>query len=210
MLIRKGLVIGLILLLFFSMNMSNTPALSVSNPVSTGFFVKIICFGIINNITFNENFLEMECKNLLCITYFGTNESKFFSYYHFTRNSFVGYGLKFDFHGILKPHFICGYFIYNDASISFAPDGNLNKDIDSLGLFFARDFFIGSIKNLDVNGSDYSFDAVNLWRFGFMWDTGSRGFEIDHAKSDSSYSRFDYAFRGILRPDFICGVGRYI
>jgi hypothetical protein len=191
--------------------MSNTPALSVSNPVSTGFFIKIICFGIISNITFNENSLEMECRNLLLIEYFGTDESKFFRYYHYTKDYSIHWVSisKFEFKGILKPHFICGYF-YTDACSSFAPDGNLNQDIDRLGLYFGREFFIGSIKNLDVNGSDYSFDAVNLWRFEFLWYNGSRGFEIDHAKSDSGYGRSSYAFRGILRPDFICGVGRHI
>jgi hypothetical protein len=209
---RKGLAVGLILLLFFSMNMSSTTSMTVSNPVSTGLFFKIICFGSIGNITFNENLLYIECRNLIFIEYFGSNESKFFGYYHVTRNLFViyFYGMKFDFHGILKPHFICGYFIYNDSSKSFTTDGNLNQDAGRLGLYFEREFFIGSIKNLDVNGSDYSFDAVNLWRVGFWWDTGSRGFEIDHAKSDTTYCRFDYGFRGILKPDFICGIGRYI
>jgi hypothetical protein len=77
-----------------------------------------------------------------------------------------------------------------------------------LPIYHWKLFLFGRLYNLSVNGSNYHFDSHNLrgmetsrhgfrfWEIRFFHYTGNVGWSIGG----------DIHFRGILRPDFICGV----
>lgn len=217
---RKWLTVGIILLfvaIAFSSVTNARNEMILTKAVTSGISTEksltlVFCFGSIDNITFNEHMLSVISRNLICIQYDSFRNSWGFSYSHYKYPFGFSYGLNsFVFHGTLKPHFICGYFISNTSSNAIAIDINSNQDIGKLGLFFSREIFLGNIENLVINGSDYRFDAVNLRYVDIWWDTGSRGIRLGHyLESSVSFFRNDYVLKGILRPDFICAIGRYI
>lgn len=207
---KKIITIGVIILLF-GITLPSGNSVTVSNSISTDLYCRIFCFGSIENIVFSDNLLDIYGKNLLCIEYLTFNEFKSFSYGHFKNGMGIHHAIgKFDFHGILEQHFICGYFVLNNSEESFISQGVRNQYPIGLGVYFLRDFFIGEIANITIEGNDYVIDALNLWRYGIWWYNGSRGFEIDHARYGTRYCLFGYVIRGIIKPDFIFGIGRHI
>ena len=67
-------------------------------------------------------------------------------------------------------------------------------------------YFFGRIDNLSINGDDYEFHSNNLRKFEYRRSSfRDWGFGYEHHTNiHIGFSGFN--FRGILRPDFICGV----
>ena len=173
---------------------------------------RIYVFGIIEDVYIGNDTYDFEAGNFISVRHVITEHGSRFFWYTHHKNGFglneSGQGIQFC--GILKPHFVCGYLYHNYSEVSHVENKNDLHDSSGLRLFFSREFFIGKIKNITIEGNDYNIYALNLWRIEVWWYNDSRGFQIDHARDDTCYYRFDYAFRGIIRPNFVCGIGRYI
>jgi len=68
-------------------------------------------------------------------------------------------------------------------------------------------YFFGRIHNLTVEEDDYEFGSNNMRKFSY-WRYGIRswGVSYDHFRGGYHCGIGGYNFRGILRPNFICGV----
>lgn len=176
---------------------------------SNGEIFRIYVFGIVEDVNVSNHGYGFEPGNFISVIHEITEQGSRFLRYTHHRN---GFGLHvprdgIQFRGILKPHFVCGYLDYY-SEVSHVENKNDLHDSLGLGFYFSKEFFIGEIENITIEGNDYIIDALNLWRIEVWWYNGSRGFGIDHARNDTSYHRFNYTFRGIIRPNFIFGIGR--
>ena len=110
---KKWLVVGIILL-FVGTCIIPAIAQSIEKPpLSTSMSIhKIFFLGTLINHSINETDFYLESHNLRVFTFdyyrvFGFLLLSGFSYYHY-RAIIFSYGGMVDFHGILRPHFICG------------------------------------------------------------------------------------------------------
>ena len=208
----KRLLSLLIILLFIGMSISSsTNALNNVKP-SNRKILRIYVFGIVEDVYISNHTYHFEAGNFISIRHEITEHGSRFFWYTHHKNGFGLHisGWSIQFRGILKPHFVCGYLYHNHSEVSHVENKNDLHDSFGLGLYFSREFFIGKIKNITIEGNNYDIYALNLCRISVWWNNGSRGFQIEHARDDTCYRRFDYAFRGIIKPNFICGIGRYI
>ena len=82
----------------------------------------------------------------------------------------------------------------------------LNLSSTPFGRSVWKIYFIGRIDNLSIIGDDYEFHSNNLRKFAYYrFSLRDWGFEYYHHMGIHVHvGGFD--FRGILRPNFICGV----
>ena len=68
-------------------------------------------------------------------------------------------------------------------------------------------YFFGRINNLTVQDNHYEFESNNMRKFTY-WRYGIRswGISYDHIRGNYHCGIGGFNFRGILRPNFICGV----
>ncbi len=84
----------------------------------------------------------------------------------------------------------------------------LNTSDISFGRYVRKIYFIGRIQNLTVQGNDYEFESHNIRKFEY-WRSGiirSWGFSYDHFADNFIFGISGFNFRGILKPNFICGI----
>ena len=92
-------------------------------------------------------------------------------------------------------------------------ENNLDDEIISnqyFGRWVYRFFLFGPIYNLTIDGDDYDFESNNLWGLKIERRWGTSGWEFDreifHRKNVHGSMGFGgFKFRGIIRPNFICG-----
>jgi len=90
-------------------------------------------------------------------------------------------------------------------------NNELNEDFNQCNEQFNSSvrklYFLGRIQNLTVQGNDYEFKSNNMRKFTY-WRSGIRswGVSYDHFVGAYSCHISGFNFRGILRPNFICGV----
>jgi len=82
----------------------------------------------------------------------------------------------------------------------------LNTSNTPFGRSVWKIYFIGRIDNLSIIGDDYEFHSNNLREFQYYRiDLRNWGIQYSHSTNCKIHvGGFD--FRGILRPNFICGV----
>jgi hypothetical protein len=77
---------------------------------------------------------------------------------------------------------------------------------------FFRKAYIGRIDDLQIeeynNSYNYSFDSDNIRIITVFRDSNHFHFEFNHHKFSCGYELTGFRFRGILRPNFICGIFR--
>jgi hypothetical protein len=83
----------------------------------------------------------------------------------------------------------------------------LNTPDMPFGRYVRKIYFIGKIQNLTVQRNDYEFESNNIRKLEY-WRSGIRswGFSYDHYVDGYSCGIGGFNFRGILKPNFICGV----
>ena len=82
----------------------------------------------------------------------------------------------------------------------------LNISTTPFGRGVIKIYFIGRIHNLSINGDEYEFHSNNLRRFVYhRYSLRDWGFSYAH-HTNIGYHISGVNFRGILRPNFICGV----
>ncbi len=112
-LIVKGLVVGIIIM-FIGICVIPSSAQNIeklSKPTNISIH-KIFLFGTLVNYSINETDFTLESHNLRLFDFYYDGGLFFpnywgFTYFH-TRRIIFGYSGEVDFHGILRPHFICG------------------------------------------------------------------------------------------------------
>jgi hypothetical protein len=113
-LIRKGLTVGIILLFVGTCVIPSSAQNIEKPPLTTSISIhKIFFLGTLVNYSINETDLYLKSHNLRVFTFdyervFGFLRLSGFSYYHYKAIIFAEEAGKIDFHGILRPHFICG------------------------------------------------------------------------------------------------------
>ena len=111
--ISKWLAVGIILL-FVGICVIPSSAQNMGKPsLPTNILIhKIFLFGTLVNYSINETYFSLESHNLRIFDFYYDGGLFFhhmweFSYFH-SRGVVLGYSGEVDFHGILRPHFICG------------------------------------------------------------------------------------------------------
>ena len=83
---------------------------------------------------------------------------------------------------------------------------NFDTATTPFGRSVRKIYFIGQIDNLSINGDYYEFHSNNLRKFMYhRFSLRDWGFEYYHHTNIYVYIG-GFNFRGILRPNFICGV----
>ena len=74
-----------------------------------------------------------------------------------------------------------------------------------------KQFMIGRITNLQIEGDAAFFNPINIWIFGVYEIGGVTKWFISHTRNEEkNYYIFNSDFKGILTKGFICGVSRLI
>ena len=106
---KKGLVLGIIFL-FVGTCVIPSSAQNIEKPsLTTSISIhKIFFLGTLINYSINETNFYLESHNLRIFEFLYSGNQWGFSYYHYRGVIFGMESGKIDFHGILRPHFICG------------------------------------------------------------------------------------------------------
>jgi len=136
------------------------------------------------------SYSDLECKNMKNVTY---------------KNGLI-IGVIFLFIGICIMPMASSINVVKEKN----NPGIINfKELDIAGTSFGRHvhkiFLIGKIHNLTIDGNKYSFESINVREF-FYWRSSIRswGFSYEHL-GNCSFWFGGFSFRGILKPNFICG-----
>ena len=83
----------------------------------------------------------------------------------------------------------------------------LNISNTPFGRYVHKIYFFGRIHNLTIQDNHYEFESNNIRKLHY-WRSGIRswGFSYDHFVGNYHCHIGGFNFRGILRPNFICGV----
>jgi hypothetical protein len=112
-LLRKVLAVGIILLFVWTSTIPSSAHDIEKTSLTTNISIhKIFLLGTLDNYSINETDLYLKSHNLRVFTFdyervFGFFLLSGFSYYHY-KTIIFGMNGRIDFHGILRPHFICG------------------------------------------------------------------------------------------------------
>jgi len=84
---------------------------------------------------------------------------------------------------------------------------NFDTATTPFGRYVRKIYFFGRIHDLTVQDNHYEFESNNIRKLDY-WRSGIRswGISYDHFRGNCHFGIGGFNFRGILRPNFICGV----